>query len=131
MSYNIPDSTLLESWLSRGDRRLGNVIKSAWEKGAKFDAWGERDNLQIWRAAFEENQLDPDFYAYRERDLDEILPWDLINIGVSKKFLRREFEWSQIGRTRQDCRESCFQCGILDSFGDIRPPETIGYWGCP
>ena len=131
MSYNIPDSTLLESWLSRGDRRLGNVIKSAWEKGAKFDAWGERDNLQIWRAAFEENQLDPDFYAYRERDLDEILPWDLINIGVSKKFLRRDFEWSQIGRTRQDCRESCFQCGILDSFGDIRPPETIGYWGCP
>ena len=131
MSYNIPDSTLLESWLSRGDRRLGNVIKSAWENGAKFDAWGERDNLQIWRAAFEENQLDPDFYAYRERDLDEILPWDLINIGVSKKFLRRDFEWSQIGRTRQDCRESCFQCGILDSFGDIRPPQTIGYWGCP
>ena len=131
MSYNIPDSTLLESWLSRGDRRLGNVIKSAWEKGAKFDAWGERDNLQIWRAAFEENSLDPDFYAYRQRDLDEILPWDLINIGVTKKFLRRDFEWSQIGRTRQDCRESCFQCGILDSFGDIRPPETIGYWGCP
>jgi len=131
MSYNIPDSTLLESWLSRGDRRLANVIKSAWEKGAKFDAWGERDNLQIWRAAFEENQLDPEFYSYRQRDLDEILPWDLINIGVSKKFLRRDFEWSQIGRTRQDCRESCFQCGILDSFGDIRPPETIGYWGCP
>ena len=110
---------------------MGNVIKSAWEKGAKFDAWGERDNLQIWRAAFEENQLDPDFYSYRERNLDEILPWDLINIGVSKKFLRRDFELSQIGRTRQDCRESCFQCGILDSFGDIRPPETIGYWGCP
>lgn len=131
MSYNIPDSTLLESWLSRGDRRLGNVIKTAWEKGAKFDAWGERDNLHIWRAAFEENQLDPDFYAFRERNFDEILPWDLINIGVTKKFLRRDFEWSQIGRTRQDCRESCFQCGILDSFGDIRPPETIGYWGCP
>lgn len=131
MSYNIPDSTLLESWLSRGDRRLGKVIQTAWENGAKFDAWGERDNLQIWRNAFSANNIDPDFYAYRERDLDEVLPWDHIDIGVTKRFLMRDYEWSLIGRTREDCRNSCFACGILDAFGDQRPPETICYWGCP
>ena len=131
MSYNIPDSTLLESWLSRGDRRIGSVIQTAWEAGAKFDAWGERDNLQIWRNSFTTNNLDPDFYAYRERSLDEILPWDHIDIGVTKRFLQRDYEWSLVGRTRADCRTTCFSCGILDAFGDQRPPETICYWGCP
>ena len=125
MSYNIPESTLLESWLSRGDRRLGAVIMSAWRNGAKFDAWNERDNLQLWRNAFAENQLNPDFYAYRERNLDEILPWEHIDIGVSKRFLQRDYQWSLQGRTRQDCRNVCFSCG------DQRPPETICYWGCP
>ncbi len=131
MSYNIPDSTLLESWLSRGDRRIGSVIQTAWEAGAKFDAWGERDNLQIWRNSFTTNNLDPDFYAYRERSLDEILPWDHIDIGVTKRFLQRDYDWSLVGRTRADCRNTCFSCGILDAFGDQRPPETICYWGCP
>lgn len=131
MSYNIPDSTLLESWLSRGDRRLGTVIYTAWQNGAKFDAWGERDNLQFWRDAFATNNIDPDFYSYRERDLEEILPWDHIDIGVTKRFLRRDYEWSLLGRTREDCRNTCFSCGILDAFGDQRPSETICYWGCP
>ena len=131
MSYNIPDSTLLESWLSRGDRRLGAVIQTAWQNGAKFDAWGERDNLQIWRNAFAANDLDPDFYSYRERDLEELLPWEHIDIGVTKRFLKRDYEWSLVGRTREDCRNVCFACGILDTFGDQRPAETVCYWGCP
>jgi radical SAM family uncharacterized protein len=131
MSYNIPESTLLESWLSRGDRRLGAVIKRAWENGAKFDAWGERDNLQIWRNAFESQNLDPDYYAFRERSLNEVLPWDHIDIGVRKSFLKRDYEWSLQERTREDCRNTCFACGILDAFVDQRPPETICYWGCP
>ena len=131
MSYNIPDSTLLESWLSRGDRRLNVVIETAWQNGAKFDAWGERDNLQIWRNAFSANNLDPDFYAFRERDLEEILPWEHIDIGVTKRFLKRDYEWSLAGRTREDCRNICFSCGILHSFGNQRPAETICYWGCP
>ncbi|NLB71975.1 MAG: TIGR03960 family B12-binding radical SAM protein [Chloroflexi bacterium] len=131
MSYNIPDSTLLESWLSRGDRRLNQVVFNAWQRGAKFDAWGERDNLHIWRNAFAEAEIDPDFYAYRERDLEETLPWDHINIGVSKNFLKRDYQWSQQGRTRADCRESCFMCGILDAFGEDRPADGFGYWGCP
>lgn len=131
MSYNIPDSTLLESWLSRGDRKLNQVIYQAWRNGAKFDAWGERDNLQIWRQAFEYADVDPDFYAYRERGLDEILPWDHIDIGVTKEFLKRDLLWSQHGRTRIDCRQTCFMCGILEGYGDQRPDQAYGYWGCP
>ena len=73
MSYNIPDSTLLESWLSRGDRRLNQVIHEAWKNGAKFDAWGERDNLQIWRNAFAAD-IDPDFYAYRRANSMKCCP---------------------------------------------------------
>ena len=131
MSYNVPDSTLLESWLSRGDRRLNRVIFHAWQNGAKFDAWGERDNLQIWRNAFSEADIDPDFYSYRQRDLEEILPWDHIDIGVNKQFLKRDYNWSLQGRTRVDCRETCFMCGILDTFGEDRPSDGFGYWGCP
>ena len=131
LSYNIPDSTLLEAWLSRGDRRLGQVILRAWQLGAKFDAWGENENQPIWRQAFAEIGLDPDFYAYRERALDETLPWDHIHTGVTKAFLLRDLEWSKQGKTRKDCREQCFACGILDSFGKLRPVSPLVYWGCP
>ena len=131
LSYNIPETTLLEAWLSRGDRRLGQVIHRAWQLGAKFDAWGENENMPLWRQAFSEIGLDPDFYAYRERDLDETLPWDHIHTGVSKAFLKRDLEWSKQGRTRQDCREQCYACGILDAFGKVRPVSPLAYWGCP
>jgi len=131
LSYNIPDNTLLEAWLSRGDRRLGQVIQRAWQLGAKFDAWGENDNMPLWRQAFDELGVDPDFYAYRERGLDEILPWDHIHTGVTKAFLRRDLEWSKLGKTRKDCREQCYACGILDAFADKRPVSPLVYWGCP
>jgi len=131
LSYNIPDNTLLEAWLSRGDRRLGHVIQRAWQLGAKFDAWGENNNVPIWRQAFFETGLDPDFYAYRERALDEILPWVHIHTGVTKAFLQRDLEWSKQGKTRKDCREQCYACGILDSFGKVRPVSPLVYWGCP
>ena len=131
LSYNIPDNTLLEAWLSRGDRRLGQVIQRAWQLGAKFDAWGENQNMPIWRQAFAETGLDPDFYAYRERALDEVLPWDHIHTGVTKTFLQRDLEWSKLGKTRKDCREQCYACGILDAFGKVRPVSPLVYWGCP
>jgi radical SAM family uncharacterized protein len=131
LTYNIPDNTLLEAWLSRGDRRLGRVINRAWQLGAKFDAWGENNNMPFWRQAFSEIGLDPDFYAYRERALDEILPWDHIHTGVTKIFLQRDLEWSKLGKTRMDCREQCYACGILDSFEKVRPVSPLVYWGCP
>ena len=131
LSYNIPDNTLLEAWLSRGDRRLGQVILRAWQLGAKFDAWGENNNMPLWRQAFTEIGLDPDFYAYRERGLDKVLPWDHIHTGVTKVFLKRDLEWSKLGKTRKDCREQCYACGILDAFGKERPVSPLVYWGCP
>ncbi len=131
LSYNIPENSLLEAWLSRGDRRLGQVILRAWELGAKFDAWGENNNMPLWRQAFDEIGIDPDFYAYRERELDEILPWDHIHTGVTKAFLKRDLEWSRLGKTRKDCREQCYACGILDAFGKERPVAPLVYWGCP
>ena len=131
LSYNIPDNTLLEAWLSRGDRRLGQVILRAWQLGAKFDAWGEIENMPLWRQAFTEMGLDPDFYAFRERRLDEILPWDHLHTGVNKAFLLRDLEWSKLGRTRDDCRQQCYACGILNSFEKERPVSPLVYWGCP
>jgi Fe-S oxidoreductase len=131
LSYNIPDNTLLEAWLSRGDRRLGQVIQRAWQLGAKFDAWGENENMPFWRQAFTDIGMDPDFYAYRERGLDEILPWDHIHTGVTKAFLHRDLEWSKLGKTRKDCREQCYACGILDAFANKRPVSPLVYWGCP
>lgn len=131
LSYNIPSSTMLEAWLSRGDKRLGEVIHSAWQNGAKFDAWNERFNERAWLTAFETQGLSPDFYAFRQKSEDEVLPWDHIGIGVTKSFLLRDLHWSQEGKTRPDCRTRCFYCGILDNFEDIRPSVEEAYWGCP
>ncbi|MFZ3070732.1 MAG: TIGR03960 family B12-binding radical SAM protein [Anaerolineaceae bacterium] len=131
MTFNPLDTTVLESWLSRGDRRLGAVILRAWQNGAKFDAWSERLNLQAWTDAFTQVGIDPNFYTRRERGLDETLPWDHISTGVDKQFLLQDLRWSQAGRTRQDCRLGCFNCGIQDSFEEIRPLDASFYWGCP
>lgn len=131
MTYNPPDSTLLESWLSRGDRRLGAVILQAWKNGARLDAWTERFNVTAWLDAFAACGIDPDFYTRRQRGLDEILPWDHISTGVSKRFLLTDLRLSQAGKTREDCRNTCFNCGILDAYGSLKPSEQEIYWGCP
>ncbi len=70
-------NSLFEAWFTRGDRRLSDVIESAWKKGARFDAWQEKFNYDLWLEAFKENEVDPFFYSHRQRELDEILPWDL------------------------------------------------------
>ena len=131
LTYNSPESTLVEIWLSRGDRRIGQVIYQAWRNGAKFDAWSDRFNRQAWLGAFDTVGLDPDFYAFRQRELDELLPWEHISTGVRKQFLKRDLLASQAGETRDDCRNNCFDCGILDSFADVRPSTSEVYWGCP
>ncbi len=131
LSYNKPDSTLLEAWLSRGDRRLADVIEAAWKNGAKFDAWDEGFQKEYWYDAFEKEGIDPAFYVSRERDLDEVFPWDHISSGVFKAFLLEDYLMSQRGETRQDCREGCFACGILDCFAQVRPQAEDTYWGCP
>ncbi len=131
MTYNLPEASQVESWLSRGDRRLGAVILRAWRNGAKFDAWSEHLNLRAWQDAFAQVGLDSDFYTLRQRLLDEVLPWDHISTGVSKHFLLTDLRLSQAERTREDCRNSCYNCGILDCFESIRPAQEEVYWGCP
>ena len=109
-------NALLEAWLSRGDRRLSDVIEAAWKNGAKFDAWHECFNIDNWLDAFSSQGIDPDFYSTRERSTDEILPWDHIQAGATKKFLLREFEKSQQLESTADCREICSACGIQANY---------------
>jgi radical SAM family uncharacterized protein len=115
-SWQDPRTTLLEAALSRGDRRLGQVIYRAWQLRAKFDAWNELFDEGLWWRAFTEAGLDPNFYARRERPLDEVLPWDHIDLGVRKEFLIGEYQRSLCGETTIDCREGCVECGVSDVF---------------
>ena len=131
MTWNNPEASLLEAWLSRGDRRLADVIYQAWQNGARFDAWTDQFNPDHWRKAFAQTGVDPDYYSYRARDLDEVLPWDHINAGVRKSFLLKDYEWSQTGRVRPDCRGGCYSCGILSNFNELRLVAPDGGWKCP
>ena len=131
MTWNNPDSSLLEAWLARGDRRLSEVILRAWQKGARFDAWSDQFNPVHWQAAFAEVGLDPDFYSHRARGLDEVLPWDHIQAGVKKSFLKADYQWSLRGQTRPDCRGGCYSCGILSAYNELRLVAPDGGWKCP
>jgi radical SAM family uncharacterized protein len=118
INYNWHESQLsyLEAVFARGDRRLCDVLVKAFEKGARFDGWNEYFNFELWQQAFEECGLEGEFYAYRDRNYDEILPWDFIDIGVSKKYLMSENEKAREVVLTPDCREKCTGCGINTSF---------------
>jgi hypothetical protein len=105
--------SLLEGVLSRGDRRLANVIYHAWKLGCKFDAWSEHFRFENWQKAFSECSLDPEFYTARERSLDEILPWSHIETGVELGFLKREYERARLEQVTPSCRYgACAVCGL-------------------
>jgi hypothetical protein len=131
LNWNDPRETMLEAWLSRGDRRMASVVHQAWRNGAKFDAWSEHFQYGSWLAAFEEKGLSPEFYTHRERPIDETFPWEHIDSTVRKKFLTEDYLWSLEGRTRIDCRERCFACGILPRFADLRRQNPGEVWQCP
>jgi radical SAM family uncharacterized protein len=131
LNWTNPHETMMEAWLSRGDRRLGKVILEAWRLGAKFDAWQEHFDFDVWMKAFESEELDPFFYTHRERPIDEALPWDHINAGLRKQFLTEDYLMSLKGQTRIDCRERCFACGILPKFADLRREHPGEVWECP
>lgn len=130
-SWNNPEETLVEAFLTRGDRRMADVIELAWRKGAKLEGWGEYFNFAAWQAAFEELGLDMDWYARRQRPLDEVLPWDHISAGVKKQFLIDEYLHAYEGAVIDDCREHCFSCGILGYFKEQRRAAPDEAWGCP
>lgn len=131
LSWTAPEETQLEAWLSRGDRRMADVILGAWKRGAQFDAWQEHFKPGAWMEAFEAAGLEPAFYTHRERPIDETLPWDVIDAGVRKSFLTEDYLWSLQGRTRVDCRERCFACGILPKFAALRREHPGEVWECP
>jgi radical SAM family uncharacterized protein len=136
LSLNAPREMLLEAFLSRGDRRLAAVIERAWQLGARFDAWSEQFDWAAWQRAFAEAGLDMDWYARRQRPVEETLPWDHLSVGVKKDFLAAEWLHSLQGAVVDDCREHCFSCGIITQFKDERrEAQTLlggdGGWGCP
>jgi radical SAM family uncharacterized protein len=111
--YNYHDAklSLMEAVFSRGDRRLGRVLYTAWKKGCKFDGWDEFFSFEKWMEAFSESGLDPKFYANRERDYSEVLPWDHIDMGISREFLKREREKAYEGDLTRNCAAGCSRCG--------------------
>ena len=118
-NWHEPDVTILEGFLARGDRRCAQVILTAYEKGALFDAWSESFDYQIWKDAFAETQTDLDFYTLRERSTDEILPWDFIDAGVTKKFLIHEWEQAKQETVTPNCRQKCSGCGAMRYGGGV------------
>ncbi len=110
-NYHTPDISRLEAVTARGDRRLGPVIAEAARNGAKLDGWDEYFNYQIWMDAFKTCGVDPDYYTIRGFGEDELLPWDPIDVGVSKKFLLRERKRAYEGIITPDCRHGCSGCG--------------------
>ena len=113
LSWQDPQVSLLEAVMARGDRRVGKVIKRAWELGCKFDAWSEHYHNDKWLQAFKESGLEPGFYANRQCSLEEILPWSHIDVGISEEFLKREYEKSTAGEVTPDCRNNaCNACGL-------------------
>ncbi|MHB0922963.1 MAG: TIGR03960 family B12-binding radical SAM protein [Bellilinea sp.] len=131
LTWTNPKDTMLEAWLSRGDRRMSQVIYQAWKNGAKFDAWQDQYRFEHWQDAFELVGLDPAFYTHRSRTEDDIFPWDHISPGVRKSYLLGEYKASQAQVLRQDCRTQCFACGILPDFAEVRRENPGRHWKCP
>lgn len=113
------DVSVLEGLLARGDRKVAAVILDAYQHGALYDAWSETFNYQIWADALERTRIDMNFYVHRERPEEEVLPWDFIRIGVSKKHLRKEWERAKKGEVTPNCRQQCSGCGAACYKGGV------------
>lgn len=118
-NWHEADVSMLEGAFARGDRRLGQVIRKAYEKGCLYDSWSEFFKNDIWLETFEECGLDIDFYTVRERALDEIFPWDFLDCGVSREFLKREWIRAQEGIVTPNCKRQCQGCGAARFGGGI------------
>lgn len=120
-TWEDPEKSLLEAVLSRGDRRIADVVETAWRLGAKFDAWSEHHDWSLWQRAFEEHGIDPLDYAYRQRELWEPLPWDHIDSGTQKSYMRGEWLRTLNEEVTLDCKRfPCNVCGHQDMHGECR-----------
>ena len=118
-NWHEADLTVLEGVLARGDRKVAAVIEAAYRKGALYDSWSEYFHNEIWMEAFETCAIDLRFYTTRERGLDEIFPWDFIDAGVTKEFLKREWQNSIEARVTPNCRQRCAACGARVFEGGV------------
>lgn len=116
-NYHGSKTSYLEGVFARGDRRLSDVLIKAWELGCKFDGWDEYFNFELWEKAFDDCGVDPVFYNQRIREVEEILPWDHIDIGVTKSYLLSERNKAKNAELTHDCRLGCTGCGITSAFG--------------
>ncbi len=124
--FGDPRISFLEGLLSRGDRRIGRVIETAWKSGARFDAWRESFRFDLWMKAIAESELDPADFLYRDIPLNSELPWQIIDPGVSADFLRQEYEAAQRAELVPTCRESgCHACGIQDYLNPCPTAELF------
>ena len=118
-NYHAPDLSRLEAVFARGDRRVGRVIEEALNRGARLDGWDEFFNYQCWLDAFAACGVDPDFYTVRGYGEEELLPWEMFNVGVSRKFLLREREKAYRGEITPDCRQGCAGCGANQLLKEV------------
>lgn len=118
-AYHEADITILEGLLARGDRKLCQVIYDVYQSGQIFDAWTEYFDKSNWDNALEKNHIDIGFYTYRDRCVDEILPWDFIDIGVTRKFMEKEWERAQAEVVTPNCRMKCSGCGAAKFGGGV------------
>ena len=118
-NWHEADVTILEGVLARGDRKVAKVIKKAYDKGCLFDSWTEGFKNELWMEAFEECGVDIDFYTIRKRELDEVFPWDFIDIGVTRKFLEREWKRAHEETVTPNCRMQCSGCGAAVFGGGV------------
>ncbi len=114
VKWNQPELSWLEGVFSRGDRRLNGAVLEAWRLGARFDAWAEHFRRDIWEQAFSRSGIDPHDYLHRQRPLDERMPWDHLDSGVNKAFLKQEWQKAHQERPTPDCRKACLECGVCD-----------------
>ena len=131
LRWNEPLESNYEGFLSRGDRRVAEVIERAWRNGAKFDAWQEHFSFEQWESAFAAEDIDPYFYTHRQRTIDEVFPWEHIDVALTRRFLTQDYLMSREGATRIDCRDQCFACGILPKLKDLRRETPAEAWECP
>ncbi len=119
-NYHTPDISRLEAVTARGDRRLAPVLVEAMKNGAKLDGWDEYFNYQAWLDAFESCGIDPNFYTVRGYGEDEVLPWDTIDVGVTKKFLLKERKQAYAESVTPDCRHGCAGCGAASLLQEVK-----------
>jgi len=117
--YHDADLTIMEGIFARGDRKLAPAILQAYQAGCIFDAWHEMFHQELWNQAFADNHIDTEFYTSRERKVDEILPWDFIDIGVSKQFFIKEWERAKRAEVTKNCKQQCSGCGAAVFGGGV------------